>query len=260
MALTPKTPPANTGNEPSKKERVADAEQEALLREVDEAVRTDTFEGFARKYGTAIVGGVVLLLAAFGGYLWWNSSQKAEREVVSEELIRGIDQVEGNANASETLATVEADGGPAQQAAAIMLRASAAQRQGNNAEAIKLFDQVAAMGDAPAALRDGATIRAVAAGYDTMQPSDVIQRLAPLAKPGNPWFASAAEMSAHAYLAQGKPNQAGPLLVAIAQDDTLPNTIRQRTRQLAGSLGFDAIDNVAEIVGPQGAAAPATAE
>lgn len=254
VALTPKTPAVTD----DKKTRAANAEQDALLREVDEAVRADTFENVAKNYGVLIVGAVVLVLAAFGGYLWWNNSQQADREAVSEQLVRGIDQVEGNAMeaAGETLSTVEADGGAAQAAAAMMLRAAAAQRQGDTARAVELFDQVAANGDAPAAFRDGATIRAVAAGFDTMDPANVIERLAPLAQPGNAWFGSAGEMTAMAYLAQNKPQLAGPLLVSIAQDDTLPETLRRRTRQLAGALGFDAIDDVDAILGDMSIAEP----
>lgn len=245
MALTPKTPT----DDKTKKERIADAEQDALLREVDEAVRADTFEGVFKQYGTPIIGGVVLLLTAFGGYLWWSNSQQADREVVSEQLTRGVDQVEGNADASDALSSVEADGGPAQQAAALMLRAAAAQRRGDTKTAIELLDRVAANGDAPKALRDAATVRSVAAGFDTMDPARVVERLAPLAKPGGDWFGSAGEMTAFAYLEQGKPELAGPILVQIAKDDSLPETLRQRARQMAGTLGFDAIDSVAEIVG-----------
>ena len=88
----------------------------------------------------------------------------------------------------------------------------------------------------------------------------MIDRLGPLAQADSPYFGSAGELVAHAYLAQGKNDQAGPLLVAIAQSDDVPQPIRGRTRQLAGLLGFDAIEDVdaalAEITGeePQDAA------
>jgi hypothetical protein len=98
-----------------------------------------------------------------------------------------------------------------------------------------------------------------------MQPQAVIDRLKPLATPGNPWFGSAGELVAMAYLKQGKENLAGPLLAAIAKDDQVPQTLRARTRQLAGVLGYDAVVDVdqtlTELRGDSNAAAaPAAAQ
>ena len=36
----------------------------------------------------------------------------------------------------------------------------------------------------------------------------------------------------------------GPLFAAIAQDEEVPQSLRSRTRQLAGLLGYDAVDDV----------------
>jgi hypothetical protein len=77
-----------------------------------------------------------------------------------------------------------------------------------------------------------------------MQPQQVVDRLQPLAKPGNPWFGSAGELMAFAYLKQGKQDLAGPLFAAIAKDEDVPRTLRSRSRQMAGLLGFDAVEDV----------------
>ena len=68
------------------------------------------------------------------------------------------------------------------------------------------------------------------------------------ATPGNAWFGSAGEMVAMAYLKQGKENLAGPLFAAIAKDDEVPQSLRTRTRQLAGLLGYDAVEDVDETL------------
>jgi len=66
--------------------------------------------------------------------------------------------------------------------------------------------------------------------------------------PGNPWFGSAGELVAMAYLRQNKPDLAGPLFAALAKDKTVPDSIRQRARQMAGALGVDAVDDVAALM------------
>jgi hypothetical protein len=78
-----------------------------------------------------------------------------------------------------------------------------------------------------------------------------VARLKPLAEPGKPWFGSAGELLASAYLKQGRKDLAGPLLAAIAKDQTVPASLRARTRQLAGLLGVDAVGD------PEQAASPA---
>jgi hypothetical protein len=71
----------------------------------------------------------------------------------------------------------------------------------------------------------------------------VIQRLKPLAVSGNPWFGSAGEMVAIAYLKQQKPELAAPVFAAMAKDQQVPRSIRSRATQMAGALGVDAVQD-----------------
>ena len=128
------------------------------------------------------------------------------------------------------------------------MRGAIADQKGESATAAKLFGTLSAASDAPQPLRDLATLRSVAAQYDTLPPSQVVDRLKPLAVPGNPWFGNAGELVGMAYIKQGRRDLAGPLFAAIARDDKTPQTLRRRTRQVAGLLGVDAIDDVAKAV------------
>ncbi len=65
----------------------------------------------------------------------------------------------------------------------------------------------------------------------------MIARLKPLVVPGGPWFGSAGELTAAAYLKLGNKAQAAPLLVSIARDETVPPTIRGRAGSMAIALG-----------------------
>ena len=228
-----------------------------LMREVDEAVRQDEVSHFGKKYGWPLGIAFVLAIAAFGGFLFWQGQSERGAEEQSEQLVQAIDELEaGNtALADGELAELAAgEGGAA--AAASMLRGGIALENGDSEAAAARFDEVANDDSLPAELRDIAAIRSVAARFDEMQPQAVIDRLGPLAVPGGAYYGSAGEMVAHAYLAQGKEDQAGPLLAAISRDEDVPSGIRARTRQLAGLLGYDAIDDVdaalAEITGGQG--------
>jgi hypothetical protein len=240
-----------------KRARDQAAQDEVLLREVDDAVRQDQYAEAAKQYGKPILFAVVIALVLFGGYLIWDNRQNAAREKDSERLVASLDKVERGdlATASTSLDPLVADGSDGQHAAAQLLKAGIAMEQSKPDEAAKLYDAVAADGGAPQALRDLATIRAVTTRYDTMKPADVVVRLKPLAVPGNPWFGPAGEVLAMAYLDQGKSAEAGALFAAVSKDKNTPETIKSRARQMAGLLGVDAIDDVDTLIKKPGAAA-----
>lgn len=263
MALIPKNNSKNPLETPEeKKARQETAAEEVLLREVDEAVRQDQLSSFATNYGKPLIAAVVLGLACFGGYLVWEGRQEAAMEGDSEALVAALDQIEaGNlATGSAALEPLIADGNPGAQSAARLLKAGIALEQGKAKEARELFAAIAADDNAPPAMRDIATIREVATAYDTMAPADVIARLKPLAVPGKPFFGSAGELVAMAYLDQNKPKEAGAMFASIAKDETVPDGLRSRSRQMAGLYGVDAIEDVDKVLeelgNPQDAAAP----
>jgi len=220
------------------------------MREVDEAVRQDEMTSLFKRYGVPVIAAVVLGLAGLGGYLWWETSQKAAVAQRGEDFTMALDKIEaGNLAAGDKALQPLADkGGSGSSAAARLLRGGIALEKGKRDEAVKLFGQVAADADAPQAFRDLATIRQVATGFDSMPVDQVVTKLKPLAVPGNPWFGSAGELLGIAYLKQGKPELAGPLFAAISRDKDAPETLRRRTRQLAGLLGVDAIDDPEKAV------------
>lgn len=237
------------------------AEQDVLLREVDEAVRQDEAAEFAKRHGRTIIGLVVIALAAFGAWLWWKDHREERLEKGSEQFVQALDQLEaGRTKAADTaLDAIVDDGTPAAAAGARILEAGQLIAKGDNARATTMLLAVADDKEAPQVYRDLALIRGVSASFGTMKPVDVIARLKPLAKPGNPWFGSAGELVAMAYLKQNKKDLAGPLFAAIAKDENAPKSLRSRARQMAGVLGYDAVVDVDQVVADQrqGAGGPA---
>lgn len=237
-------------------------QDEALLREVDEAYRQDQAAELLQRYGKQAAIVLAVVLALFGGYLLWNSQHEQTLEEQSEELVKTLDALDaGNADtAGPALERMLADGSDGTRTAARLLQAGIASRQGNDREAARLFGQVRVDEDAPEVYRQLATIREVAASFDQMDKAVVVERLKPLAVPGSPWFGSAGELLAMAYLEQGRRDLAGPLLGQISKDKDLPQSLRSRTRQLAGVLGVDAVEDVdqaaAETLGAGASATP----
>lgn len=220
------------------------------MREVDEAVRQDEAANLAARYGKPAIAAIVLGLGALGGYLWWDHSHKQKMGEWGEQFTLALDKVErGDLPAADKGLQPLADtAGPGTSAAARLLRGGVALEKGQKEQAAKLFAEVAADTNAPQAFRDLATIREVATNFDTMPADQIVTRLKPLAVPGKPWFGSAGELLGIAYLKQGKPEMAGPLFASVSRDKDAPETLRRRTRQLAGLLGVDAIDDPEKAV------------
>ena len=229
------------------------AEEDALLREVDDAVRQDDMADFGKRYGRtlAIVAGVLVI--GFGGYLFWESRRDAAREAQSETLVTALDQAQaGNLSAAERgVQPLLSEGAPGANASAQLLAAGAAAAQNQPDKAAKLLAALVADGSAPQPMRDLARLRLVAMQFDTMDKGQVIAQLGPLAQPSNPWFGSAGELVAMAYLEQGKRAEAGRLFAEIARAETVPEGLRSRARQMAGVLGVDAIPDVDQFLKQQ---------
>lgn len=213
-----------------------------FLREVDDALREDELKSILTRYGKPIGGTILAGLLGLAGYLWWDNSNKQAAGERSEQAIIALDKLEAG-NAAAALADLEPltkEGSDGNKAAAAMTRAAILVQQGKTEDGAKAFAAIAADTAMPQAYRDLATIREVSIRFDAMPPQQVIDRLKPLAVPGNAWFGSAGELVGMAYLKLGKPDQAGPLFAAIGKNTDVPQTLRSRMRQVAGQLGYDA--------------------
>jgi hypothetical protein len=132
--------------------------------------------------------------------------------------------------------------------------AAIALQQNDRKGAVERFRAVQNDSGLPQPYRDLALVRLTTIEFDQIKPEEVITRMQPLAKAGEPWFGSAGELTAMALLRQNKKAEAGRLFAAIAFDREAPDTIRARAVQLAGSLGIDAsaaLPSISETMGAQ---------
>jgi hypothetical protein len=244
LALRPNRPQ-------SRSEQLADrdaAQQDGFMREVDEALRQDEMLGAAKRWGKPVGALVAAGLLGLAGYLWWGHSTEQAAGERGEQMTIALDRVEeGRLDpADKQLEALAKDSHPGSAALAQLMRAGLALQKNHKDEALRLYNTVSANTDAPQPLRDLATVRSVAANFDAMPPQQVVDKLKPLAVPGNPWFGAAGEMTGLAYLKMNRNDLAGPLFAAVSRDKEAPETLRARTRQMAGLLGIDAIDDVAK--------------
>lgn len=218
-------------------------DNESFYREVDEELRRERVTGFWRRYRFAVIGGIVLLLAAIAGGLYWYNRQQEIAGERGEQLSQIFEDIQAGKvdQASPKLDVLAKEGNDGFRAAALLTKADIALQTGDEATALTAFKAVAEDDGLAKPYRDLALVRQTAIEFDKLEPAAIVTRLGPLAKPGNSWFGSAGEMVAIAHLKQGKPELAAPIFAAMAKDEKLPASIRARAVGMAGALGVDAI-------------------
>ncbi len=217
-------------------------QNEAFIREVDEALSHDRLMGFIRTHGRSVMLALGLGLAALGGWLWYQNHLVMLAGEQGEQFSAAVKDLSpgGDPDAvAAKLAPLASNGNPGYRAAAKLLKGDIALEKRDQAGAVATFREVVADTTLDQMWRDAATVKLTAAEYDTLAPNIVVDRLKPLAVAGKPWFGTAGEMVAMAYLHQNKGDLAAKLFADIAKDKTVPESIAQRARQMAASLGMD---------------------
>lgn len=215
---------------------------DSFVREVDEKLREDQAKEFFQKNGKWIGGLLALILLVAGGYFVWEGRQQKQASEDSEAISAALERI-GNGNpkaASDDLAKLQDSSIDTTRAAALLSRAAIALQQNDRKTAVELYKKVADDSGLPQAYRDLATIRAVATEFDALKPDEIIARLKPLAEPGQAFYGTAGELTAMALLNKGDKAGAAQLFARLAADRDVPETIRSRSVQVAGSLGVDA--------------------
>jgi hypothetical protein len=219
-----------------------DDNSEAFLREVDENLRRDQAQAMAKRFGPLIIGAILLLLAAIGGWMYWQDRQAKAAAADSEVLSAAMNDIAARkpAAAAPKLDQLTHSSSSGIATEAKLTQAAEAIEVNNRPAAIAIYRAIAADGSVAQPFRDIATVRLAAMEFDSAKPEDIITRLAPLAKPGGAFFGSAGELTGMAMIKLGRTSEAGKMFAAIAADKNVPESIRSRAVPMAGTLGVDA--------------------
>ncbi|WBH16327.1 tetratricopeptide repeat protein [Sphingomonas radiodurans] len=216
---------------------------QAFLREVDEELRKEQAAALWKRWGLIIAIVIVVGLASFGGYLFWQSQQREAAGRDGERFQAAWDDLAAQRieKASAPLAALAQSKSDGYRAAAMFTQADLLLQKDDLKGAAAKFGAIAADESLGDPFRHLALVRQTTAEFDTLKPDQVVARLRGVAVPENAYFGSAGELVALAYLKQGRRDLAGRLFGQMAQDEKVPPTIRQRAVQMAGVLGVDAV-------------------
>jgi hypothetical protein len=222
-----------------------DKSEEAFIREVDEELRRDQLGQLWRRWGRTAIVVVVLALVALAGVFYFQNLNQRAADKQGEQYDAALKALGGNdaKTAIPALDTLSQSGGIGYRAMARFAEADALVAKQDTKGAVAKLSAISGDTALPQPFRDRAVVQQTSIEFDAIKPEVVISRLKGLAVPASPWFGTAGEMVAAAYLKQGRRDLAGKMFGQLAQSTGfVPDSIRQRAVKMAGVLGVDAID------------------
>jgi hypothetical protein len=208
-----------------------------IFREIDEELRRDNLLKLWQRYGKYVVLVVVLAVAIAGAIVGWREYQASERRAQAARYSAALALVrEGkDADAAKLFAVLAREGG-GYGVLASFEEAELLAKTGDRKAAIAAYDRLAGSSALDPEFRDLAVLLSVMHGLPEGDAKAAIERLQPLTADGNPWRASALELTAAAKLKAGDRNGALDLYRKIADDLGAPQRLRARAAELAAAL------------------------
>jgi hypothetical protein len=211
-----------------------------IFREVDEEVRREQLKKLWERYGNYAVAAavlVVLAVAGWRGYEWWQAKKAAESGAAFESAT-ALGEAGKHAEAEAAFAKIATDGASGYRLLARVREASELAHQDAKA-AVAAYDKIAADTGAGQALQDLAALRAAILLVDTAPYDEVRRRLEPLAAPERTFRHTAREMLALSAWRAGDATAAKRWFDMILSDGQTPDANRTRAETLMALLAAE---------------------
>jgi hypothetical protein len=218
---------------------VAKAEQDSLLREIDEDLRRERYALLWKRYGWLVITVLVALVLGVAGYEAWRSYQQRVHAQSSEQFAAAATLAEADpAAAAGAFGTLAEEAPRGYEILARLREAAMHVEKGDYPAAVSVYDKLAGETDDPL-YSDLAVILKVMAEMRIAEApvARLAEQLAPLTAPDRPWQYSAKELSAHLALRSGETEKARELLTGLSEDVQTPEGIRTRAEEMLLEIG-----------------------
>jgi hypothetical protein len=209
-----------------------------IFQEVDEDLRHDKWLRLWKQYQNYVIGLAALIIIATAGVTYWRHYDQQQREAEGLQYGLALDEARGGkfAEAADALNSLAAGAHAGRALVARFEAAALRARAGDEAASIAAYDATAKDGAVDPTYRDLATVLWGLHAVDTLDPQVVIDRLAPVTNPDNPWHSSAIEVTAIVHLKAGDRAAARADYQKLADDLTAPRGLRARAAQMVAAL------------------------
>ncbi|MDB5572379.1 MAG: hypothetical protein JWN93_3562 [Hyphomicrobiales bacterium] len=214
-----------------------------FIREVEEEYRRDKAIEFWTKYQNWIIGAALLIVVAAGGWRYYEHQRKIAAEAAGSRFESAVQLVrDGKGKEAEDAFLDIARSGPPGYAMLARFRAAAELGAREPAEAVKIYDALAADSAVDPLLQNVARLRAAILRVDSADPAEMKQRVEPLAAPTSTFRHSARELLGLSSLRAGDFEAAGRWFDMIVADSQAPQGLRDRAGTMLGLVSAGKVD------------------
>jgi hypothetical protein len=209
-----------------------------IFQEVDEELRHDQWLRLWRRYRYLILGLAALIVIATGATVGWRQYQQQQRQAEGMRYAAALDLARAGrpAEAADALTAFASDAHSGRALLARFEAASLRARAGDEAGAIADYDALSKDPSIDPIYRDLAAVLWALHALDTVDSQTIVERLAPLTGPDNPWHPSAIEVTAVAHLKAGDRAAARTDYQKLSDDLSAPPSMRARATEMISAL------------------------
>lgn len=212
-----------------------------FIREVDEEYRRDRAIEAWKRYKTWIIAAAVLIVAAAGGWRWREHNERVSAEAAGARFEAAVQLGrEGKEKEAEQAFLDIARSGPPGYAVLARFRAAAEMSARDPAEAVKIYDALAADAALDQLMQGAARLRAAYLRVDEADAAEIRRRVEPLAAPTGAFRHSARELMGLSALRAGDLEGAGRWFDMIVADPQAPQGLRERAGAMLGLVASGA--------------------
>jgi hypothetical protein len=206
-----------------------------FIREVEEEYRRDKAIEAWNRYQNWIIAAAILIVLAVGAWRFWETRQKQAAEAAGARFETAIQLArEGKPQEAEAAFLEIARSGPPGYVALARFRAAHEIAGRNGAEAVTIYDALAADAALNPVLQNVARLRAAFLRVDEAGPEEMKRRIEALAAPGSAFRHSARELLGLAALKADDFEGAGRWFEMIVADPQAPQGLRERAGTMLG--------------------------
>jgi len=203
-----------------------------VFREVDEELRRERLEALWNKYGTIVIGAIIVLILGIAGSIWWQNQQVSKRQAAGDQYIQALrDVAKSDTDKADEKFKVLIENSP--NGYEIMSRLHLAANlasKGQTGEAEILYKKVTLNPSADKILRDYAKLNLAILKLENATYEETSKALGEFTKAGAIWQNTANEVVALAAFKEGKYDSAKTRFSDILTNKSTPSALKRRAQ------------------------------
>jgi hypothetical protein len=213
-------------------------EPDLMTREIEEELRRERLLKLWDRYGIYVIGAGVVLVLGVAGWLFYSDRQARAANAASADYIFALSHFNAK-QGDEGQRALEAllAKGPRGYATLARLRLALYDgAEGNPADALNSYDQIAKDKSVDPLLADFARLQTAVLKFDELSLTELRNRLSPLNNDRNPWRYSARELLGLGAAKAGRIPEAKSHFERLVKDRGTPPGIGERARVMVAVL------------------------